>query len=66
MLPIFIAHFPDPNARTNGTITFAHQKIEQFLRHTFTVSGTQGDKERDVDETTIGRMISDGINAEVL
>src|SRR5271163_2436192 len=64
MRPGFTIHGPESNAGANGPIAFAHEKIEQFPRHTFTVSGAQRDKERNVDETTIGHVISDRINAE--
>src|SRR5271170_8048887 len=62
--PSFTVHVPDPNAGANGPIAFAHEKIDQFCRYTFTVSGAQRDKERNVDETTIVLVISDGIHAE--
>ena len=45
-------------------IAFASEKISQLSSHTFAVGGARRDEERNVDQATIGRVISDGVDAE--
>ena len=45
-------------------IALASEKIYQLFSHPFGVGGARRDEERNVDQATIGRVFSDGVDAE--
>jgi hypothetical protein len=45
-------------------IAFASEKINQDRSHAFAVGGAPHDEERNVDQATISRVISDGVDAK--
>ena len=45
-------------------IALASEKINQLFSHPFGVGSARRDEERNVDQATIGRVFSDGVDAE--
>ena len=64
MRPGFTIHGPESNAGANGLIAFASEKINQLSSHTFVVGGARRDEERNIDQATVRRVFSDGVDAE--
>jgi hypothetical protein len=64
--PGFTIHGPESNAGANGLIALASEKINQLFSHPFGVGSARRDEERNVDQATIGRVFSDGVDAEAL
>src|SRR5277367_7203862 len=64
MRPGFRIQGPESNARANGLIAFASEKMNQDRSHALAVGGARYDEERNVDQATIGRVISDGVDAK--
>jgi len=55
---------PESNARTDGLIAFAPEKINQFPSYSLAIRSARRNEKRNVDQATIGSMVSEGVNAE--